>query len=424
VLASTDYNGANFETATWTELDVTIANENSGDNNWVESGDYSLSEFTGNVSVAFKYKGSDVQSTSSRIDDVLITVDGGGGGPEPIPPVPSVNEDFSSVTDYENVDLLGWSNVLVEGNRVWQGKSFDANKYAQSTGYNSGLDEMETWLITPPVINTSGDKVLRFLNAMAYWEHGTEAPLTILASTDFNGINFETATWNEVTANLAGPDEDNYAWVESGEISLASFTGNVAIAFKYIGSDTKSTSIQIDDVVISGGGGGDNGVTSIDEDFESQTDYEPINLPGWLNVGTEGNRNWQAKEYSSNLYAQATSYNSEENNEMWMITPKIDLDAMTTPVFEFENAQAYWNHDGLTVLISTNFDGTNIGSATWTELDCNLAGQSTPDHEWVSSGKIYLTSYSGPAYIAFKYVGSDPNATTSYRIDNVLLYDE
>ena len=39
-------------------------------------------------------------------------------------------------------------------------------------------------------------------------------------------------------------------FIESGNISLSGFAGNVAIAFKYKGSDTESTSIQIDDVVI------------------------------------------------------------------------------------------------------------------------------------------------------------------------------
>jgi|GEM_PF-120222 hypothetical protein len=424
VLAATDYDGTNFETANWTELEITLADAGSGDYNWVESGDVSLADFTGNVAIAFKYVGSDTESTSIQLDDVLINTGGGGGG-NPIPPVARVDEHFDSVEDYENVNLDGWSDIVVEGNRAWQGKSFDANKYAQATGYNSEADYLETWLITPPVINTSGDMVLSFKNAMAYWQHTSGQPLTILVSTDYDGTNFETATWTEITtANLANENNDNYAWVESGEIPLSDYTGNVCVAFKYVGSGTETTSIQVDDVLIdNGGGGGGEGVTSIDEDFESQTNYEDINLPGWLNTNTVGSRNWQGKEFDENLYAQATSYNSGESNECWLITPKMNLGAMSNPVFEFDNAQAYWVHDGLTVLISTDFDGTNIGAATWTELDCNLAGQSTPDHEWVNSGQIDLSGYSGEAYIGFRYIGSDPDQTTSYRLDNVKLYE-
>ncbi|MEJ2595118.1 MAG: DUF5689 domain-containing protein [bacterium] len=358
---------------------------------------------------------TDLNLTGERCD---------GGGGETIPPVDFVNEPFNDVIDYENVNLDGWTNVLKTGNRLWQGKSFSGNKYAQATAYNSSLDEMETWLITPPVINTSGDMVLQFLSAMAYWEHGSGKPLTLLATTDYDGTNFETSNWTEITATLAGPSDENYAWVESGEIPLSNFVGNVSVAFRYTGSDTESTSIQIDDVMITSGGGGNDGVTSLDEDFEDHNDYDPVSISGWLNLALQGSRTWQARAFDNNIYAQATAYNSGEVNETWLITPKINLDGMVNPVFEFDNAQAYWEHDGLTVLISTDFNGSDVSAATWIPLDCNIAGEQTPDHEWVFSGSISLSSFSGQAYIAFRYIGEDGDEDTNYRVDNVKLYDE
>jgi hypothetical protein len=172
------------------------------------------------------------------------------------------------------------------------------------------------------------------------------------------------------------------------------------------------------------GSSGGGGVTEIDEDFSEHEDYDPINIEGWLNVATEGGRTWQAKVFSGNVYAQATSYNSDEANETWMITPGIDLDAMTSPKAEFETAQAFWEHDGLEVLISTDFNGINISGATWTALDCDIAGENDPDHDWIPSGEIDLSTYAGEAYIAFKYTGSDLNGTTtSYRVDNVKVWD-
>jgi hypothetical protein len=253
VLASTNFDGSNFDVATWTELSATLPDAGSGNYTWVESGEVSLANFVGNVAVAFKYVGSDTESTSITLDDVTINTEGGGGGGGgTIDPVAEVNEAFDSVVDYEDVDIIGWTNVMFDGTRKWQGKSFDANKYVQATAYNSGLASMETWLITPPVINTSGDKVLTFKSAMAYWEHNGE-PLTVLASTDFDGTNVETATWTPLSPTLANSGSGNYTFVESGEVDLSGFAGNVAIAFKYIGSDTESTSIQIDDVSIVSG---------------------------------------------------------------------------------------------------------------------------------------------------------------------------
>ena len=138
-----------------------------------------------------------------------------------------------------------------------------------------------------------------------------------------------------------------------------------------------------------------------------------------------GNRKWQGKVFESEIYAQATSYNSGEENVCWLITPKIALDEMTNPRFSFESAMAYWEHNGFSVLISTDFNGSDLTTATWTPLDCIIAGQNDPDHTWIPSGVIDLSSYSGYAYIAFKYEGNDnAGETTSYRVDNVLLVDE
>ncbi len=170
-----------------------------------------------------------------------------------ISPVEAVNETFESAADHTDIAIDGWTNIIVNGNRTWQGKIYKTQKYAQATGHNSNLDDMECWLITPPVKNQNGNKKLSFKSAMAYWKHSSgHKPLTILASTDFNGANFESATWTEITnVNLPIASNQNYEWVSSGTISLSNFVGNVSIAFKYKGSATESTSIELDDVAIS-----------------------------------------------------------------------------------------------------------------------------------------------------------------------------
>jgi len=171
---------------------------------------------------------------------------------------------------------------------------------------------------------------------------------------------------------------------------------------------------------------GEQGITSINENFQGQYDSEDINILGWLNINEIGSRKWIGRqEYYFNIFAQATSYNSNEENIFWLITPKMALDEMNSPIFSFESAQAFWNHDGLSVLISTDFDGSEIDAATWTPLDCIIAGQNHPFLQWIYSGLIDLSSYSGGAYIAFRYSGNDnAGETTFYRIDNVILDDE
>jgi hypothetical protein len=165
------------------------------------------------------------------------------------PPVETLNEDFESSSDNVDISIEGWQNLMVAGNRVWRGKAFSGNTYAQATGYNSGLAEMETWLITPPVIISTAKK-LTFRSAQAYWAHLTgNQPVEVLFSTDYNGSNLLSATWTSLPANLATQSSANYAWVNSGNVILPVQAGaSGVIAFRYRGSDTESTTFIIDDV--------------------------------------------------------------------------------------------------------------------------------------------------------------------------------
>ena len=375
------------------------------------------------IAIASVYN-DDIQLVIRRLSEVNLTGERCDGGE--IIPDDEIHEYFDGAVNYENIAIQGWYNIIEAGNRAWQGKEFNSDLYAQATGYNSELAEMVTWLITPPV-KMDEAKVLTFVSAKAYWEHTTNEPFTVLASTDFDGLDVSAATWTQLNPIIANENSADNAWIESGDVDLSGFTENVFIAFKYVGSNTESTSFRIDDVVVStsGGGGGDEGVTSIDENFQTQVNYEDINIPKWTNINEIGGRKWQGKEYETEIYAQATSYNSLEENVCWLITPKIALDEMTNPKFSFESAMAYWFHDGFSVLISTDFDGSDLTAATWTPLDCIIAGENSGDHTWVSSGDIDLSSYSGYAYIAFRYEGNgNTSETTSYRVDNVVLTDE
>lgn len=371
------------------------------------------------IAVASIYSG-DIQLYIRRTEEIDMTGERCGTN---VQPVETLEEHFDNAANYTDISISGWNNLVVSGDRRWQGKEYNEERYAQATGYNSGLTDMETWLITPPVINTEGNKVLTFNCAQAYWLHSSFDPVTVLASVDFDGINVGTATWTELDAVLPDASSPNYEWIASGEISLSSFTGNVFIAFKYKGSNEASTSIQIDDViVITGSGGGP--VTSLDEDFGSETAGQDITLTGWYNMAQTGTRRWQGKELSGNICAAGRSVGSGGDNAMWLITPPINLDAMTNPVFTFSSAQQYWVHDGLSLWISNDFNGTDPASATWTPLTCNLAGQFTPYSQWVPSGNISLSEFSGVAYVGFLFQGNETTETTTYMVDDVILEDQ
>ena len=185
-------------------------------------------------------------------DEVDMTGDRCGYVPQPPgTPVETLSENFSSFSDNATIYIPGWQNLATSGGRLWLAKVFSGNPYAQATGYNSNLASMVTWLITNPV-NISVQKVLTFRTAKAYWAHtGTNLPMEVLFSTDYNGNNITTATWIPLTATLAQKTDADHAWINSGDVSLPVMAGRSGvIAFKYTGSNTENTSYRIDNIVV------------------------------------------------------------------------------------------------------------------------------------------------------------------------------
>jgi len=165
--------------------------------------------------------------------------------------------------------------------------------------------------------------------------------------------------------------------------------------------------------------GGGSVTTDIDESFTSVADNTDVLLPGWANIAVKGTRLWRGKVFSGNHYAQATAYQDVATDmESWLVTPVITLDVAKK--ITFESAYANFVHDGLTVWISSNFDGVNVGTASWTQLFPTIAQSTDTAQAFIPSGDVDLSGFSGQVRVGFKYVGSGPGGqTTSFRIDNV-----
>lgn len=166
-------------------------------------------------------------------------------------------------------------------------------------------------------------------------------------------------------------------------------------------------------------GGGNTGGDELDESFDAIGNDQDIVLPGWANIAVKGSRLWRGKIFSGNHYAQATSFqDAAAEMESWLITPAIELDVPKK--ITFESAYAFFVQSGLSVWISSDFDGANVASATWTPLTPTLAAPPDAENTFIPSGNIDLSSFSGTVRVGFKYVGSGPNGQTStFRIDNV-----
>jgi|TARA_Y100000385_G_C13108942_1_gene650678 hypothetical protein len=167
-----------------------------------------------------------------------------------------------------------------------------------------------------------------------------------------------------------------------------------------------------------------------EESFNSAVDGSNLNLDGWLNYAEDGSEFWTEQVYSGNGYAEFSAYNTGDSSNIgWLITPGIDMDAQEGEMLSFQTAYAYPDngHYPLEVFVSTDFNGTETGvsDATWETLDAVIAHPDVNNSwfQFVDSGSIDLSSYSGTLYVAFKYTGSDTsNQNTTMHVENVAVF--
>jgi hypothetical protein len=170
----------------------------------------------------------------------------------------------------------------------------------------------------------------------------------------------------------------------------------------------------------------------LSDGFDSYSSTATISLGGWGNVATAGTKNWLAKSYSSNWYAEMSAYSKEvgeqePSNIAYLITPEIDLSATTNNKMSFDvEVRNVAAGTSLKVLISEDAAAqSDPANVTWDDVTdkFNIPPDFT-NNVFVSSGEMSLASYQNSIYVAFKYEGgysSAATATTTFRIDNVLV---
>jgi len=158
------------------------------------------------------------------------------------------------------------------------------------------------------------------------------------------------------------------------------------------------------------------------EDFESYASND-TDLTGWTNINVSGGSTlFQVKEYSNQKYIQCSAYSTNENPlEAWLVTPAINLDNTTEEMLSFRSKTGYNNGAALSVYIATDFTG-DVSTTTWVALNPTIAdGPSSGYGEFVGSGNVDISSYSGNIHIAFKYLGGDGGVTTTFQIDDIAV---
>lgn len=138
---------------------------------------------------------------------------------------------------------------------------------------------------------------------------------------------------------------------------------------------------------------------------------------------------WREKIFSGNGYAEFSAFGGQALNKAWLISPALDFTGYTNKSVQFKIAQHHLDVDfpnnGLEVLVSTNFDGTNVLAATWVAVPANIPTTSTAWYAFLGSN-VDLSSYSGTIHVAFKFTGSGTNTTLdgAFQVDDFKAFGQ
>lgn len=156
------------------------------------------------------------------------------------------------------------------------------------------------------------------------------------------------------------------------------------------------------------------------EDFEDAEDGTILDTEGFTNAAETGATLWAEQLFADNGYAEFLS-ETDGTSSAWLITPAIDLGS-TKRTFHFQSAQHHLPQMGssLEVFISSDYDNSDISSATWIPIQAITPTVYTEWYKFISSGEISLEEYTGTIHIAFK--ATHTTAGSSYQLDNLKVY--
>ena len=164
------------------------------------------------------------------------------------------------------------------------------------------------------------------------------------------------------------------------------------------------------------------------EDFsKGAIDNTVLNIEGWRNIAEVGTVQWKTQIFSGNPSAEFSSFQSGNAvNIGWLISPSINMDVVEGELLQFQASQSYVSSgaNSLEVFIATDFNGTNLATANWQSISANLPTTSSPFFEFIKSGEIDLSSFTGNINIAFKVKGSGTNIALNgtYQVDAIRIY--
>ena len=249
VWVSSEYTSGDPNSVNWTQVPATWT-EGS---NWTDfvSTTLDLSQFAGQkVCVAVKYLSDNVKAGTIEVQSILIQE---GSGPTP-PPGPGTGGEVQNMPYTQNFasEFGTYMTYDVLGPQSWE---IDYST-AKMTGYvSSSYYANEDWLISSPVAITGVSDAKMTMAYIGRYFNNINNEVTIWASTNYVwGSDPSMAGWTQVPTVLV--EGSNWSDFIATEISLSDYVGQtVTFAVKYISTDSKAGTMEIQSITIEEGSG-------------------------------------------------------------------------------------------------------------------------------------------------------------------------
>ncbi|MDE6277502.1 MAG: choice-of-anchor J domain-containing protein [Muribaculaceae bacterium] len=159
-------------------------------------------------------------------------------------------------------------------------------------------------------------------------------------------------------------------------------------------------------------------VDGINENFDSSTSIPA----GWTQVQVAGNKSWYVPTFNGNNYAAMTGYKGTAPFDQWLLTPAIDMSKLAEKSLSFDTEV---NGYGSTTSVFEVYvlDSANPETAALkTKLSPAIAKAPASGYsDWVASGALDLSAFSGTIYIAFRYSATQDANYATWCVDNVIV---
>jgi len=151
-----------------------------------------------------------------------------------------------------------------------------------------------------------------------------------------------------------------------------------------------------------------------DSDLGTWTGYD-VNgeqIWGWTNNGVPPGCAIMNGYYDGEQFA----------NEDWLISPSLDLSNYEEIMFSFDHSRNYGTNDGLSVLVSTDYDGSSDPSTNGTWSDLSSLFTFPEDGPFIPAGEADVSTFNeSNTYFAFRYVSTTEDCS-KWEVDNALIY--